>query len=337
MHSLNVSWIVGPPYAVTLVDPPLGPLTGNSDVILSGIGFIDTSSIDIKFNCGKISLNVPGEYIDETKIKCKTPSFEHIGPKEAEIRMSLKGGDYTTTFVNYKYFMNTRAYKCLAYGPGLLENNCPDKETVFIIQARNDLNQNRISGRDQFEVLIYRETEEEEEKVEIEHTLTDMDDGTYEVRYQASEGTAVVEVWFIDEKNERSHIRGSPFRAAFKPKASAKNNELTGPTMTLFISSSLKDLETFIHDTNQGISGNKNIQDDVRALLKIKSHLENVENSVDARNLKLDELNEALSMYDKNGYPKENEIKKRQKLSESFVQLQRSAKQCSKEIAPAVS
>ena len=75
----------------------------------------------------------------------------------------------------------------------------------------------------------------------------------------------------------------------------------------------------------------------MRALLKIKSHLENVENSVDARNLKLDELNEALAMYDRNGYGRENDAKKRVKLSESFVQLQRSAKQCSKEIAPAVS
>ena len=130
-------------------------------------------------------------------------------------------------------------------------------------------------------MIIFREpTEEGEERTEIEHTLVDVDDGTYEVEYQATEGSAVVEILFVDEKEEKSHIRGSPFRAGFKPKASAKNNDLTGPTMSHFINSSLKELETFINETNHGISGHKNIHDDVKALLNIKSQLENVENTV---------------------------------------------------------
>lgn len=53
LHSLNVSLIVGPPYAITAIDPPLGELTGNSECIIEGIGFMSTSSIDIKFICGK--------------------------------------------------------------------------------------------------------------------------------------------------------------------------------------------------------------------------------------------------------------------------------------------
>lgn len=85
-------------------------------------------------------LQAVGEYIDEQHIKCTTPSFENIGPKEAEVRLSLKGGDLTTTVATFKYFMNTRAYKTLAYGPGLYDNNAPNLPTVFVIQARNDLN-----------------------------------------------------------------------------------------------------------------------------------------------------------------------------------------------------
>lgn len=48
------------------------------------------------------------------------------------------------------YFMNTRAYKSLAYGPGLLADGAVGCETEFIIQARNDLGENRKSGRDNF-------------------------------------------------------------------------------------------------------------------------------------------------------------------------------------------
>ena len=46
--------------------------------------------------------------------------------------------------------MNTRAYKSLAYGPGLLPDGAVGNKTSFVIQARNDLGENRKSGRDNF-------------------------------------------------------------------------------------------------------------------------------------------------------------------------------------------
>jgi dynein heavy chain len=102
----------------------------------------------------KMSVEVTGVYVSETEISCITPSFEQFGPKEGIVQLSIQGGDLTTTFANFTYFMNTRAYKSLAYGAGLLQDCCIGTPVEFIIQARNDLGENRKSGRDHFIVKI---------------------------------------------------------------------------------------------------------------------------------------------------------------------------------------
>jgi len=42
MWSLNVSMIVGPPYAIYSLKPSLGPLTGHSRIQIAGDGFKDS-------------------------------------------------------------------------------------------------------------------------------------------------------------------------------------------------------------------------------------------------------------------------------------------------------
>lgn len=76
--------------------------------------------------------------------------------------------------------MNTRAYKSLAYGPGLLQEGASGVPTEFIIQARNDLGENRRSGRDNFVVKI---TSVGENSKEIPNELVDKDDGHYIVKF----------------------------------------------------------------------------------------------------------------------------------------------------------
>jgi dynein heavy chain len=56
-----------------------------------------------------------------------------FGPKEAIVQLRIGGADLTTTWVNFTYFMNTRAYKSLAYGPGLLQEGAVGYPTEFII------------------------------------------------------------------------------------------------------------------------------------------------------------------------------------------------------------
>lgn len=103
-----------------------------------------------------MSIEVPGTYISETELSCITPSYEQFGPKESIVQLSIQGGDLTTTWSSFTYFMNTRAYKSLAYGPGLLNEGAVGHPTEFIIQARNDQGENRRSGRDNFQVKITR-------------------------------------------------------------------------------------------------------------------------------------------------------------------------------------
>lgn len=80
--------------------------------------------------------------------------------------------------------MNTKSHKCLAYGPGLLEGGAVGSPTEFIIQARNNNDENRTSGRDSFTVKIARAGGEPKQ---IDCSLKDNDDGTYLVTYTVDE------------------------------------------------------------------------------------------------------------------------------------------------------
>ena len=76
LHSLNVSKIVGPSYAITDIIPNLGQLSGNVNVTIKGVGFTD-ANIRVIFTCGKtpvdtyptkLSLDAPGTYISENEL-----------------------------------------------------------------------------------------------------------------------------------------------------------------------------------------------------------------------------------------------------------------------------
>lgn len=45
----------------------------------------------------------------------------------------MDSGDLTITSSTFKYFLNTKAEKTLAFGPGLLKNNTTKKPTYFYI------------------------------------------------------------------------------------------------------------------------------------------------------------------------------------------------------------
>ena len=104
----------------------------------------------------RLTMEVAGNYVSPTELTCVTPNFEIHGPKECVIQLQIAGGDLTTTWIPFNYFLNTRALKSLAYGPGLLQEVALNAPVEFIIQARNDLGENRTSGRDRFEVKAFK-------------------------------------------------------------------------------------------------------------------------------------------------------------------------------------
>lgn len=129
MYALAVNKIVGPSYAITEIDPPLGQLTGGVPVTIKGCGFKD-QNIHVYFTVGKTAVDAPskntldvtGTYVSETEITAITPNFENFGPKECTVQLSILGNELTTTFVHYTYFLNTRSHKSLAFGPGILKD-----------------------------------------------------------------------------------------------------------------------------------------------------------------------------------------------------------------------
>ena len=159
MYTLNVSKIVGPPYAITEIDPPVGQLSGGDTITIRGQGFRDNSTINVFFTCGtgpiseptKLSMSKVAVYVDATTLTCETPDFTQFSPRfECVVQLQFSSEDLTTTWKPYTFFMNTRAVKSLCYGAGLLEDQCPNEPTSFLIQARNDNCENRKSGRDSF-------------------------------------------------------------------------------------------------------------------------------------------------------------------------------------------
>jgi hypothetical protein len=178
LYSLTVGKIVGPSYAITASDPNLGQLTGNVPLKITGQGFKDAGSITVYFTMGgkpvdsqtRNTVQAPATYVSESEIECFTPNFEQFGKKqhEAVMQVQIGSGDFTTTWIPFNYFLNTRAANSLAYGPGLLQDVAPANPVEFLIQARNEECKNRTSGRDKFEIRVRKVREAGAQVVEEE-------------------------------------------------------------------------------------------------------------------------------------------------------------------------
>jgi len=319
LYSLTVSKIVGPSYAITSSDPCLGQLSGNVPLTIKGQGFKD-ASIKVLFTCGnkpvdnvgKMTIEVPGQFVSENELTCLTPNFEQFGPKEAVLQLSIANADLTTTWITFQYFLNTRANKSLAYGPGLLRDACPGAPVEFVIQARNDLGENRISGRDKWQVRVRKinsaeEAEEnapeeldaegnpipkrkvfaQEESVHCE--IIDRDDGCYDCKYQIDEECeARVEILFFNDKEEWVQVRGSPYRASFSNAAKPADNLMHGAIMDRQIKKELERIHLHLQDVKKETFTKDKDMKDVKVLLGVKEHVDNTTKNTDKITLEID-------------------------------------------------
>ena len=147
-YRLNVSSIVGPPYAFTEIIPNLEQLTDGTQLVVKGVGFKDTLDVKARFIWGKNYSDVSGVYVNESELSWITPNFEHIGSKEWDVRINIQGRDFINTFLQFSFFMNTKEHKWLAYGPGILKDGAIDSPTEFVIRARNNNDDYRTNVRD---------------------------------------------------------------------------------------------------------------------------------------------------------------------------------------------
>lgn len=338
LYTLNVSKIVGPPYAIASVFPNLSQLSGNVELIIKGIGFRDTNP-QVYFTVGnkmtdvpnKNSVSVMGTYISDTEIHCRSPNYSLHGPRECVVQLAMSNKDLTTSWCDFSFFQNTRALTSLCFGVGLMQDMAINEPIEFFIQARNDARENRQSGRDEFLVSIKTDDEARED---VPCEVIDKDDGQYSVIYTTTRQCKLkIKVEFRDEQGFMVNVRGSPYSAGFDEETPAKANTTIGPSMQVNAKNLAELLSEFMTKTSEGceINAEKNLAD-VRVLLDVKDHVETVTSRNDEIMLMLDQLQETLRLLLANNLAKESQQKQCNKLFDEWIKLKKLAKETAKEI-----
>ena len=325
--SIDVSAIIGPPYAVYSVSPALGPVSGKTKIQISGEGFQSvTGRVQVRFRYGGQSVDVDGIVIDDRTIACDTPSVvASIGAQSCEVRVAIGTKDFTNTYCAFQFFLNTSAPCSLCYGPGLLEDGETGVETVFMVQARNSLGENRTSGGDIVKVTI---------SADCTPTVTDVGTGNYLIKYRApKEGPFEVRVEILNEVQVYVPVRGSPFHPSFVAKAKHRANQLTGPTVVAFIAKGLKELDDIYRKTDAELS-RQLANGDVKGLIAVVNRINELYSKHEYIELRKDEIGELLSCLEKEGVNNEKAVKQLRKISELIHQCRDACKAKELEIAP---
>ena len=358
IFQLNIGKITGPDYAIYAIRPSLGPLTGNTRCSIIGEGFRRSGNFFIRFQSGKFFRDVTATLESDTVIRCQSPNFEEVGPKEVEVRVYFESEDLTITRSAFKYFLNTRAEKTIAFGPGLLKSNAVGQKTSVYIQSRNVNNENRKSGNDQFKVKIYHhdssleqvpeESEEdpkaadkeaEPEAVEremIPFELKDSNDGQYTIDFQVErEGEVVVEIEVLNEKHEFEPIRGSPFMMSATAEAEETSNDLKGPLVKKYLAGRIKHIEKMIEITKKYIDpANGEYETNVFDLLRIVETIQKFNEKKEAITLELEVMAQIMENLEREGVDNRKDQELTRRLLKGVQFLQKESRDVERRIQP---
>ena len=172
-------------------------------------------------------------------------------------------------------------------------------------------------------------------RVQLDYNITDNEDGSYIVKYKADEECKViVEIFYKNEKAELEKINGHHFEAAFSAKASPKNNEFLGPTHMHYLHNHLSEIGKFIDNSRDTIdTRNKNINENVKELLKVMNSLKEIEEKREDSALTLNRIEQILRTLEKKyDNKKELDLKKSQKMTDDLKALVQMATRVDKEI-----
>ena len=232
-HMLDVSGIVGPPYAVQRLQPDEGPMTGNSKLVIHGLDYVK-GKITVKFTDGRNEETAPkADYFSPTEIHCISPDWSKFAPGEVDVRVSIGGEAFTVNRIKWTYYTNTKPQKCVAYGPGLFDKGSLwGFPAVFKVQAKDTGGRNRTSGGET-EYWVVSATDSDKNQLPIK--ILDNHDGTYDVSYiPRSSGMVEVSVAYDDPvQGSVIPIRGSPWKVSFdNPWTKIKKVEGTAPKVS---------------------------------------------------------------------------------------------------------
>jgi len=84
---------------VTALQPFSGPVTGSTNITITGVGFVDTSEIVVQFGS---ELLVHGTFVDESHIVCVSPPINESG--SVTVNVALNGQQFTADDVSFLYY-----------------------------------------------------------------------------------------------------------------------------------------------------------------------------------------------------------------------------------------
>jgi len=279
VYCCEVGSVVGPTYNIFNIkpkdwDPPFGPVTGGSQMIIHGKGFSSVTGVAIvRFAYMKGYLDVTAEVLEDNRIAFHTPNYEKYGAVKVQIRVKIGTQSFTNNTIDFTFFSVTDCNKTVAFGPGILSEISIHAQSSFIIQAKDKMGVNRICGMDKFDVSIQHESSSI-----VQHQIKDQRDGTYIVLFKPeSLGEYNIKICFNGNfKGQEGEIRGSSFKTMVMDKP-FEASSFDGKEMQSHVQNVISDLNSFISITTKGI-GTKVTKDDEHILISIKEHLRSFAN-----------------------------------------------------------
>ena len=342
LFTLDVNEIVGPPYAVSSVEPAIGAITGETKITIKGFKFMG-SNATVRYAVAKGFADVNGTVIDANTIRAETPNFEKYGAHMAEVRVSLPGQSFTNSSVEFKFHSVSDASKCIAFGPCLIPAMGPicasGKPTTFVIQAVDCDGLPRDCGWDTFKVTICsarKNTDDETKGTEVKCKVVDAADGNYEVSFVPPvPGAYDVHVDFDGTFGGPSGpVRGSPFTATFYDESAdpapltmalGSGKALDSPQVISKLKSSM-DKCARVYDKNlaelkKALPSNET--EALGALIKIKGLLHEIDEEKAKNELYFDQVNTFLLYLKKNSSNVDTELALVSKLKTRIEEVER--------------
>ncbi|RHZ17115.1 hypothetical protein DYB37_003140 [Aphanomyces astaci] len=282
VFSLDVSCVVGPPYAITGVRPSFGAITGGLLLILEGIDFTPKPVI-VRFSCRKGTIDVPGTYVTDQTLTVTTPDFSMFPPGDVQIRVALQGDSFTTTFQLFNFFAVTCAAKTLAFGAGVLSGGASAEPITFFLQACDANGHHRTRGGDEFQASVRSLADDKE----LQTSIQDMDDGTYAITYTAPiRGEYEITVQFCGTfGGVVGTVYGFPLVVTFDDAMARDMNRMTGKLVMDGLSSDLVALTQLIEECGKGLELDVGLSgtpaEETAALIQLKEHLFTVDKKGD--------------------------------------------------------
>lgn len=273
LYTLNVGRIVGPPYTVNALEPRVGPVTGGILVRIEGVDFVNKLPIVVRFATRRHFVDAEGEFVNDGELLCTLPSFEKCGPSDVQVRVSIKGDSFTTTYQKFNFFQVTDHANCTAFGPGLIDGGTAGFTTLFHIVAVDKDGNIRTSGGDEFDVHIAKP-----DGGALPYKIQDNENGDYVVAFEPKDsGPYEISVSFKGTfQGIEGPLRGSPFKVNFDDHGKKEYNRMDGPLVTNHLKTKIRELLDFAAITLAGIQVEL-MKNDFEGLLKVKEHLRNID------------------------------------------------------------